>query len=222
MSILVQERVDALPQWVIEAYQSIGVGDIGHIQHFGFMDTGMRPVWRDIRLVGPALTVRMPPMDITANRVAIQQARPGDVIVVDRLNSTEDACWGAVAALLAKEQGAAGLIADGAVTDTMELTDLRWPVYSRTVSGKVGRVHGEDGVGEVNVPVSCGGVSVNPGDLIVADDDGVVVIRPHEAEDLLGAVKERFGSHPDIRQWIRDGKELRDYPHARQFFGELQ
>jgi 4-hydroxy-4-methyl-2-oxoglutarate aldolase len=216
--VTIHERVDSIPQEIIDAWQTIGVGDIGHIQHFGFMDTGIRPVWRDIRLVGPALTVRMPPMDITANRDAIRQARPGDVIVVDRLNNTEDACWGGVAALLAKEQGAAGLIVDGAITDSMEFADLQWPAYSRTISGKVGRVLGDAGVGEINVPISCGGVSVNPGDLIVADDDGIVVIRPHEAEGLLRAVQERFGSHPNIRQWVRDGKPLRDYPHAREFF----
>jgi 4-hydroxy-4-methyl-2-oxoglutarate aldolase len=219
MAIQVRDRIESIPQDIIDAYKSIGVGDIGHIQNFGFMDTDIRPVWRDIRLVGPALTVRMPPMDITANRIAIQNAGPGDVIVVDRLNTTEDACWGGVAALLAKVQGAAGLIVDGAVTDTMELADLEWPVYSRSVSGLVGRVRGDDGIGEINVPISCGGVAVNPGDLIVADDDGIVVIRPHEAADLLKAVQDRFGSHPNIRQWIRDGKDLRDYPHARQFFG---
>lgn len=222
MAVRVQERVEAIPQEIIDAYKSIGVGDIGHIQNFGFMDMAIRPVWRDIRLVGPALTVRMPPMDITANRVAIEKAKPGDVIVVDRLNTTEDACWGGVAALLAKVQGAAGLIVDGAVTDSMEFADLQWPAYSRSISGLVGRVHGDDGLGEINVPISCGGVSVNPGDLIVADDDGIVVIRPHEAADLLKAVQDRFGSHPNIRQWVRDGKDLRDYPHAKRFFGSSE
>jgi 4-hydroxy-4-methyl-2-oxoglutarate aldolase len=220
LTITIHPRVESIPQAIIDAYESIGVGDIGHIQTFGFMDTGIRPVWQDLRLVGPALTVRMPPMDITANRAAISAAKPGDVIVVDRMNTTEDACWGGVAALLAKEQGAAGLIVDGAVTDSMEFADLKWPAYSRTISGLVGRVKGDAGVGEINVPISCGGVPVNPGDLIVADNDGIVVIRPHEAETLLKAVQDRFGSHPNIRQWVRDGKPLREYPHAKEFFGD--
>jgi 4-hydroxy-4-methyl-2-oxoglutarate aldolase len=218
MSLVIHDRpADQISDAVIDAFREITVGDIGHIQQFGFMDTEIRPVWRDIRLVGRATTVRMPGMDIAANRKAIQTARPGDVIVVDRAGDTETACWGGGAAVLAMVQGAAGLIVDGAVTDTMEITDLKWPVYSRSVSGLVGRLIDQNA--EINTVVNCGGVPVSPGDLIVADDDGIVVIRPWEAEDLLKACQDRFGETPDIRKWVRDGKDLAEYPLAKKFFG---
>jgi 4-hydroxy-4-methyl-2-oxoglutarate aldolase len=218
MGLVIHEPpAERIPDEIIEGFRHITVGDIGHIQTFGFMSTEIRPVWRDVRLVGPAMTVRMPGLDIAANRKAIETAQPGDVIVVDRAGDTEVACWGGVAGLLAKVKGTAGLIVDGAVTDTMEFTDMGWPVYSRSVSGLVGRILDHDA--EINTTVNCGGVPVSPGDLIVADDDGIVVIRPWEAENLLRACQERFGHVPNLRQWIRDGKALSDYPHARQFFG---
>ena len=216
---IIRERAQTIPQSLIDQYANIGVGDIGHILRFGFMDTGIRPVWRDIRLVGPAVTVRMPGNDISFNRKVIEVARPGDVIVVDRGGDTEIACWGGFATLLAKARGIAGLIVDGAVTDTMEITDLRFPVYSRTVSGLVGQSVG--GYGEINTTVTCGGVPVSPGDLIVADDDGVVVIRPHEAETVLNAYKQRFGTLPSIRSWLRDGKDILDYPGVRDFLERI-
>lgn len=218
MEMIVHERVQTIPQEIVDGFRNIGVGDIGHIQQFGFMDTGIRPVWRDIRLVGPAVTVRMPSMDTTFNRKVIEIAQPGDVIVVDRGGDTEIACWGGFAALLAKAKGIAGLIVDGAVTDTMELTEMRWPVYSRSVSGLLGRKLGQ--FGEVNTTVNCGGVPVSPGDLIVADDDGIVVIRPHEAEPLLKACRERFGNTPNIREWIRSGRPIEDYPGVREFLNK--
>ena len=216
MPIIVRDRVETIPDDIVEGFKSLGVGDIGHVQTFGFMDTAIRPVWRDIRLVGRAVTCRMPSLDISVSRAAIRACKPGDVIVVDRAGDTEFACWGGGAGLLAMVQGAAGLIVDGAITDTMEITDLKWPVYSRSVSGLVGRPQHE--YGEVNTTISCGGVPVSPGDLIVADDDGIVVIRPEDAAELMAEVQERFGSTPSIRQWLRDGKAIEDHPIATSFF----
>jgi regulator of RNase E activity RraA len=216
MAVVVHERVETIPDEIVEGFKSLGVGDIGHIQTFGFMDTAIRPVWSDVRLVGRAVTVRMPSMDIGVGRAAIRACKPGDVLVVDRGGDTEFACWGGGAGLLAIVQGVAGLIVDGAVTDVMEITDLKWPVYARSISGLVGRATQEHG--EVNTTISCGGVPVSPGDLIVADDDGIVVIRPHEAADLMQKVIDRFGATPSIRQWIRDGKPLADHPIAVRFF----
>ena len=215
METIFRERVQTVPQELVAAYATVGVGDLGHILQFGFMNTGIRPVWRDIRLVGTALTVRMPSMDIGLNRNAIAMAQPGDVIVVDRRGDTEIAGWGGFAGALAKAKGIAGLIVDGAVTDTMEFTDLRWPVYSRSVSGLVGRNQGM--TGEINTTIDCSGVPVSPGDLIVADDDGILVIRPEMAEYLLRTYQERFGQSQNIRQWIRAGKPLIDLPGVRQF-----
>lgn len=216
MGLVVNERVDLIPKAVVEGFKSIGVGDIGHIQQFGFMDSAIRPVWRDIRLCGIAVTCRMPGFDTTANRAVIDSAQEGDVIVIEQ-GDDKTAAIGGGAGLLAIVKGVAGLICDGAVTDTMEFEDLKWPVYSRTVSGLVGRKI--QMYGEVNTTVSCGNVPVSPGDLIVGDDDGIVVIRPHEAEDLLIKCQEKFGGTPSIRQWIRDGKDLKEYPAVKKYYG---
>ena len=217
MGLVVNERVELIPKEIVEGFKTIGVGDIGHIQEFGFMDNAIRPVWRDIRICGTAVTCRMPGFDTTANRAVIDSAQDGDVIVIEQSGDTRTAAMGGGAGLLAIVKGVAGLIVDGAVTDTMEFEDLKWPVYSRSVSGLVGRKI--QMYGEVNTTISCGNVPVNPGDLIVGDDDGIVVIRPHEAEDLLRQCQERFGSTPSIRQWVRDGKDLKEYPAVKKYYG---
>ncbi len=207
-----------IPNEVIDGFRSIGVGDIGHIQQWGFMSTAIRPVWRDIHLVGTAVTLRMPPTGGISNRRIIETAQAGDIIVMDRGGDTEIACWGGFTTLVSRAKGIAGLIVDGAVTDTMEITEMQWPVYSRSVSGLLARGSGVDS--EINTTISCGGVPVSPGDLIVADDDGIVVIRPEDAADLLDACRKRFGEVPNIRQWVRDGKSALDYPRVADYLNK--
>ncbi len=215
MPDIIRDHERSIPPEIIEGFREIGVGDIGHILQWGFMSTAVRPVWRDIHLVGTAVTLRMPSTGGMSNRKIIEVAQPGDVIVMDRGGDTEIACWGGFTTMLAKAKGIAGLIVDGAITDTMEITDLRWPVYSRSVSGLLARGNGVDS--EINTTVNCGGVPVSPGDLIVADDDGIVVIRPEDAADVLERVRQRFANSPNIRQWLRDGKSILDYPRVAEF-----
>ncbi len=219
MPDVIRDGQRTIPEEIIEGFRSIGVGDIGHLQQWGFMSSAIRPVWKDIRLVGTAVTLRMPPTGGISNRKIIDAAQPGDVIVMDRGGDTEIACWGGFTTLLAKAKGIAGLIVDGAVTDTMEITELQWPVFSRSVSGLLARGSGVDS--EINTTISCGGVPVSPGDLIVADDDGIVVIRPEDAASLLDACLKRFGGTPDIRQWLRDGKPIIDYPRVADFLNKV-
>ncbi len=218
MPDVIRDGQRTIPTEIIDGFRSIGVGDIGHLQQWGFMSTSIRPVWRDIRLVGTAVTLRMPPTGGISNRKIIDAAQRGDVIVMDRGGDTEIACWGGFTTLLAKAKGIAGMIVDGAVTDTMEIAELQWPVFSRSVSGLLARGSGVES--EINTTVSCGGVPVSPGDLIVADDDGIVVIRPEDAADLLDACRARFGKTPDIRQWLRDGKPIIDYPRVADFLNK--
>lgn len=220
MPVKVHERRQLVPEEIVEGFRSVGVGDIGHIQQWGFMDTAIRPVWHDLHLVGTAVTLWMPTMGAALTRRAIMTAAPGDVLVIDRERETQVACWGGFVTMLAKVRGLAGLIVDGAVTDTMEIADLGWPVYTRAVSGLLDRGLGDEGA--VNIPVTCGGVTVSPGDLIVADDDGIVVIRPEEAAALLDAWRKRFGHRPSIRQWLREGKAIDDYPGVAEFFQRAQ
>jgi regulator of RNase E activity RraA len=211
--VVINERVVRVKQSIIDAYRSTGVGDIGHIlEASGFMDVAIKPVYRDVKVVGPALTAKMPPGDIGLNRKVIELAEPGDVIVIDRCGDVQYACWGGAVTLYCKVKGIEAMIVDGSVTDSMEITDMQWPVFARAVSGCVGRKL-EKG-GGVNIPIQCGGVVVHPGDLIVADDDGIAVIDPDAAEDLLKQVQDRFSAVPPIRKWIADGKPLDEHPNA--------
>jgi len=211
--VTINERVVKLKPETIDPYKTIGVGDIGHIlEANAFMDVAIKPVYRDVKLVGPAFTIQMLAGDISLNRRAIELAQPGDVIVIDRCGDVQYACWGGAVTLFCKVTGIAGMIVDGSTTDSMEISDMQWPVFSRAVSGCVGRRL--DKGGGINIPVQCGGVVVHPGDLIVADDDGIAVIDPDEAEVLLKQVQDRFSSIPPIRKWIADGKPLENHPNA--------
>lgn len=213
--VVINDKEVKIDQKIIDAYQSIGVGDIGHIlDASSFMDVNIRPVYQDIKLVGPALTAKMPPGDAGLTRKVIEMAKPGDVIVIDRCGDLQYACWGGVVTLRCKINGVvAGLIVDGSVTDSMEISDIKWPVFSRAISGCVGRNLGKGG--GINIPVNCGGVVVHPGDLIVADDDGIAVIKPEEAEALLKELQDRYSGTPNIRQWIAEGKTLESHPKAK-------
>lgn len=209
----INKRVETITRAIIEAFEKIGVGDIGHIlEASSFMDPGIKPVYRDVKLVGPAFTAKMLPGDSSLNRKVIELAEPGDVIVLDCSGDIRHACWGGAVTLFCKVKGVAGLIVDGCITDSLEITDMKWPVFARGTSGLVGRR--QDKGGGINIPVSCGGVVVRPGDLIVADDDGIAVIDPDDSEELLEKLYDRFRDIPPIRKWIADGKPLEDHPNA--------
>ena len=211
--VIINERVKKVDQVVVEAYNEIGVGDIGHIlEASSFMDVAIRPVFKDVKLVGSALTAKMLPGDISLNRKVIDMAQSGDVIFIDLCGDIQYACWGGAVTLYCKVKGVAGMIADGSTTDSLEITDMKWPVFSRALSGCVGRKL--DKGGGINIPVQCGGVVVHPGDLIVADDDGICVIDPDEAETLLKGVQDRYGKVLNIRKWIADEKPLESHPDA--------
>ena len=137
------------------------------------MDHRIGPMWRGARVSGPAFTVRTPPGEHRAVREAAEQAPARAVIVIDAGGATERALWGDKMSKLALDRGVAGIVVDGAVRDVDATEALRFPVFAaaRTPTPPL-----RDRPGEVGVPVSCGGVTVRPGDLVVGDADGVVVV----------------------------------------------
>lgn len=188
---------DRVDQSLVEAYRGVSPSILGHWHRLRFMDHGIKPVLPDTMLVGPAITVRAPHLDLSALRAINEAARPGDVIVVDQVGETEHACLGEFRALRSIRDGHAGFVIDGAVTDVVELRRMGYPVFTRTVSALVGKRLEVDGA--VNVPIVCGGVVVEPGELIVADDNGVCVLSPHEAAELLPRVREVLQREADMR-----------------------
>src|SRR4051794_30914036 len=116
MPVIVHNPKDQISPELIEQYRTIAPATIGHLVRTGFMDPGIRPIWRRVKMVGTALTVRMAANDNALNRQAIRRARPGDVIVVERVGDKAIACWGEATSLAAKQLGIAGIIIDGAIT----------------------------------------------------------------------------------------------------------
>ncbi|MFW6116477.1 MAG: RraA family protein [bacterium] len=201
-------------QKVIEGFRSdfVSLSLIGHVIDTGFMDAGIQPLFSPVRIVGPAVTVSMPSIDTSYNRVAAGAARPGDVIVVDCGRDTRVARWGEMICFDLKTFGIEGLVIDGAISASHAIRQMEFPVFSRCLTGLVGRRLHKDGA--LDVTVQCGGVAVHPGDLIFGDDDGVVVIPSQVAAEVLEELKERFGQgqKESRRRWIRSGQRYADYP----------
>jgi len=151
---------------------------IGHFLHTGFMGPQMRPLFSDRRISGTAITVRVPGMDGTMVHHAIGQARKGDVIVMDRCNDMVIASLGGATAYAARKIGVAGIIVDGLVTDLGELRQYGVPVWFKGTSAITVKSLGLGG--DFCTPVTCGGVTVNPGDAILADENGILVLPPQQ------------------------------------------
>lgn len=149
---------------------------IGHFLHTGFMDPAVRLVTPGyVRIAGTAVTVRCCGADTTIVHYALGQLRPGDVLVLDRAGDTRHAACGGGVAFAAKAAGAVGIIIDGPATDIQELREFGLPVWARGLSVVTGKRQFDHG--EFCVPVSCGGVPVDPGDAILADENGVLVLK---------------------------------------------
>jgi 4-hydroxy-4-methyl-2-oxoglutarate aldolase len=183
-------NVPRIEDGILESFRSFSVPDISDaVGALYTMAPGMGPLYEPIdRLVGRALTVKAPPGDSLTVHGAITQCQPGDVLVIDWRGHV-DSCSGGSGMLIGPiRQGLAGVVVDGAWRDIPDLQALNFPVFGRGTC-PVSRAKSQ--LGEINVPVSCGGVVVHPGDLIVADAEGIVVVPRTETESVLSAVRER-------------------------------
>jgi 4-hydroxy-4-methyl-2-oxoglutarate aldolase len=211
--VKIQPRVSTIRPELIELYRGVAPATLGHQKDLRFMDSGIKPVYRRCRVVGPALTVRAPGgVDAGVLNEVTDLCRPGDVIVVDRCGDTEHACFGEFRALKHLELGMEGWVIDGATCDAVAIEDMQFPTFSRTVSALVAKLVGLQG--EVNTPVICGGVVVNPGDLVIGDDDGVVVLSPAEAEELISTCLEKEEKEVEMRKRYAPLLEKRIKRHA--------
>ncbi len=169
----------------------------------GAMVSAIKPVAPGMTFAGQALTIRAFVGDNAAPHYGLTKAWPGCIIVVDARGHTDTAVWGGLLNYAAKARGAAAIIVDGAIRDVAELRDSGIPVYARTsVPNGPQKAWG----GGVNVPIQCGGVTVNPGDIVVGDDDGVVVFDPVQRAALLKLCQTRLDKETDILKQIDAGK----------------
>ncbi|OYW40107.1 MAG: 4-hydroxy-4-methyl-2-oxoglutarate aldolase [Azorhizobium sp. 12-66-6] len=189
------------------------VATIGHVLHSGFIDPAIRAVLPTKRVAGTAVTLRIPHADSTLLHYLTALVRPGDVVVIERCGDTRHACWGGVITNAMKMAGVKAGVIDGPATDFSEIVKVDMPMWCRGPSPITTKLLGLEGA--INVPVNVGGQTIEPGDAVLCDESGVVVLKPAAAPAVAARAIQMQEAELVLLARLRAGEKLPDITGAR-------
>ncbi len=219
MSHKVVRNIERPDPEVVRMLGELGVATVHEAQgRTGLMKPYMRPIYPSARAAGTAVTISSQPGDNLMIHAAMDVCKRGDILVVTTTSESTDGMFGELLGVSCEAHGVVGLITDAGVRDTAELTAMDFPVWARAISAQ-GTV--KSTAGSVNVPVVCAGMIVNPGDVVVADADGVVVVPREQAAAVAQAGRDRIDKEAKTRERLRNGELGVDFYGLREKLKQL-